>query len=211
MTKIDFSKLAEEFINNPDSPVGLRFQSFANKMMTPPKEVDALLSALVDYKREPTDSNKSSVDACILDWEKMNGPNEPLQMTPDMLSSFKEQAEDIIKSEQRQPPPIDSILELEAIPTDYEYDIAGTFGGIKGVWHTFWAAISSEYTFTAIIPNQAETYSELVKTIRKEFEELLGREMTQPEFDALSVHAMRNSELEGQPALKETVERNRND
>ena len=76
------------------------------------------------------------------------------------------------------------------MPLDVEYDFAKTLGGMKGIWHRLWAALSLDAS--SMFGDSEEVRAESAETIcaiRAELEGMLSREMTDKEFDTLKLDA----------------------
>ena len=68
--------------------------------------------------------------------------------------------------------------------------------GLEGTWHRLWGIISLVFGFG----DDVET-DEGVAAVRAQFEELLGRTMTPPEWDALVAHAKNHHETVVKPSM----------
>jgi hypothetical protein len=94
-------------------------------------------------------------------------------------------------------PPMEEILGLLEPIADDLYDLGWLFG-IKGTWHRLWASVALEWWFNGCCDKDIGIF---VFEIRHEFEELLGRSMTDAEWGKLNALAKAHVEAVIEPLL----------
>lgn len=97
----------------------------------------------------------------------------------------------------REPPRMEDILRLVGPVVDDLYDLGSLFG-IKGTWLRLWGCLVLVWSFGDTSDEMGRTIAE----IRVEFEELLGRIVTDSEWSALGAHAKSHAENVMQPIMK---------
>lgn len=200
----DIDQLIKALIANPDSPAGLGIQSAINKSITPRvKLTDSLTDALVDFEDNPSDDNRVAVTNAIEAWLEGTGLDK---IPEDTLASLEENAREIILSRKRRPPEIETIMAFDTKVIDHEYHIAGTLGGIKGIWHRLWSSISTHHAWKELDPDNAHHYETTTALLKAELEEAIGRSMTETEYTALDKHALNHANTQVIPALKQKFE-----
>ncbi|MGE3342273.1 MAG: hypothetical protein AB7L71_02465 [Vicinamibacterales bacterium] len=189
-----WAAMARELSANPESPVSLRIRSAMNQAMQPRHQaVEQLVAALEALEETDDAQNRAAADAAVQHWEReCHTP-----MEPGVLEDLRREARERVAQRRRAPPPMQSILGELPPTTDVGYEHGLHLEGIAGTWHRLWAAMCLCYSF-GHEPGSDST----VATVRTQFEEALGRAMTQQEFDALAVHAHGHYLREMKPNLK---------
>jgi hypothetical protein len=193
----DFEKikhLLQEFARNPDGPLGLKVQSQLNQVVAPRiAKANAIVQAMMVFDGAPTDANREAINHAIREWEMMDGENNAHRISPEMLHEFETAAKEALIRQRQRPPEMSSILADCGDVTDYEYEVAGLLTGIKGRWHGLWSLISFHYAYVTLGLASEEESSKNIAEVRAEFESLLGRPMTDQEYDRLHRHAIAHS------------------
>ena len=172
--------MARELASNPDSPASLNIMSAVGRAMKPRTQaVDQVVAALEEQLREDGEAQRAALQAAIQYWERECGARER------------------IERKRRQPPDMESILSSRPATTDAGYLLGIHLEGLEGTWHRLWGIISLVFGFG----DDVET-DEGVAAVRAQFEELLGRTMTPPEWDALVAHAKNHHETVVKPGLQ---------
>jgi hypothetical protein len=86
---------------------------------------------------------------------------------------------------------MEDMLGLPTPVVDELYEVLGVLLGIKGTWHRLWGCMAFDHAFRDSI----EDADGVVLELRDEFEELLGRPMTDREWSAVDAHAARHAEI----------------
>lgn len=84
-------------------------------------------------------------------------------------------------------PDMNGILASRPAITDTGYRLGIHLEGVEGTWHRLWAIIA----LTCGLGDDVDQ-DDGVATVRAQFEQVLGREMTQSEWAALVAHARAN-------------------
>lgn len=186
--------MARELASNPDSPASLNIMSAVGRAMKPRTQaVDQVVAALEEQLREDGEAQRAALQAAIQYWERECGA----QMDTSLLGDFQKSARERIERKRRQPPDMESILSSRPATTDAGYLLGIHLEGLEGTWHRLWGIISLVFGFG----DDVET-DEGVAAVRAQFEELLGRTMTPPEWDALVAHAKNHHETVVKPGLQ---------
>ncbi len=119
------------------------------------------------------------------------------QSADPFMVEFQEKAHELVCSRLRRPPKMEEVLGLNENVQDLQYDLAGLLGGLRGTWHRLWASISTRETFAEMGLEPDDT----VDLIRQEFEGMLGRPLSQAEWNTLDAHAQRNYREVMKPTL----------
>jgi hypothetical protein len=185
--------MARELASNPDSPASLNIMSAVGQAMKPRTQaVDQVVAALEEQLREDDEPQRAALQAAIQHWERECGT----PMDTSLLGDFQKTARERIERKRRQPPAIESILSSRPATTDTGYQLGIHLQGLEGTWHRLWGIICLVFGFG----NDVES-DEGVLTVRAQFEELLGRAMTSPEWSALVAHAKHHHETVIKPAM----------
>lgn len=177
-----FERMAEELLKRPEGPAALGFMAKMGRMMQPQTDaINRLVDAIAADLREPSDATAHEVASAKLAYELLTG-NEA---AGDLWAGFVKDAEELNHKARCQPPAIEEILTDTAPISDMGYAIAGDLGGIKGTWHRLWSSISSERFFAGM----GTALESIVPELRAEFEQMLGRAMSEDEWHRLETHA----------------------
>jgi hypothetical protein len=184
--------LAREVATNPDGPIALQAISGINRMMRPRElAIQRLVEALARTILEPGEPARADLEAAKAGWEAACGGT----LDKDLLAGFEKDARALIERRKTQPPDLESILGPLPGRTDYGYDLGLDLGGLRGTWHRLWGSISMAKLFGS---PEGET---LVKDLRLEFEQQLGRAMSEVEWTQLVAHAHRHCDTVSKPML----------
>lgn len=192
--KSDIQRTLEQAIKalaaNPDSPESLQIQSAIRQSVAPvEKAYESIISALV--RLESGDSSPEAMqdfDNAVSIWENVH--KHPLQDSD--LENLKNNARELIKARFKRPPEIEDVLDLQSpLNKDFEYDIVGTLGGLRGVWHRLWGLLSLQERFR--LEGQRDSDESAVLELKSEFEGQLGRELAGREWEDLKEHARRHA------------------
>lgn len=200
---IDWLKRAIKTLSdNPESPESLRIMSNVQRAAQPRIDAsDGLVTALAQQIQNPCAESDLQVVLAQTRWEAACQGN----LDDELLSLFKRDAAELIKRNRCRPPEMTEILDISETPVDYEYTLVGTLGGLQGTWHRLWSSISSARYFAQF--DSSERMCNLQNgnliDLRKEFESMLGREMTVQEWGRLTAHAHRHCDEVMIPAMAE--------
>lgn len=185
--------MARELDRNPDSPASLNIMSAMGKAMrSRTQAADQVVAALEAQLQEDEEKQRTAVQAAIQHWERECGT----QMDNALLQDLQKTARERIDRRRRQPPKMESILSHRPATTDTGYELGIHLHGLEGTWHRLWGIICLAFSFD----NDVES-DKGVQTVRTQFEELLGREMTPTEWNALVAHAKNHHETVIKPAM----------
>ena len=180
--------MARELVERPDGPVALQVQSAVNAALRPhQRAVEGVVNALTRQLQAPSAPGvQAELDAAIARWEAVC----QMVLSDEVLAGMQREAAEAIELRRKQPPAMTLILQpgphgLGSLAgrTDIAYALGLDLGGLQGTWHRLWAAISM--TRHLGLP----AGDDLIPTLRAEFEGLLGRPLTQGEWDALVLDA----------------------
>lgn len=193
----DFLKLLQEAVARPESPAGLHVQSIMTSALKPANDaIVAVIEAIIRHQADASPANAKILNASITKWEALTGQTFDNTVAAD----FNQMASDELRRRRTRPPAMEDILQLtEALDRDYEYEIAGTLGGIRGIWHRMWSSLSMEHA--KIFPEEPGA-ERLSATLRREFEESFGRPLSENEWNDLASHARINAETVVIPHLE---------
>ncbi len=178
--------LARKLVANPDDPASLRLMSAVNGAMRPGAKAAAqVVEALAEQLDAPSERTEAAVDAAVRHWESVcRSP-----MDPEVLSGMKDEAAALVQRRRRRPPPMESIVAGVGEPVDMGYELSLHLNGLRGTWHRLWASIA----LGAMMGERPEQ-EEAVTTVRAQFERLLGRSLSNDEWQLLSAHARDHGE-----------------
>lgn len=184
-------QLAREVATNPDSPTSLRIMSAVNEAMRPGSQAASqVIEALAGQIEAPGERAEAAVAAAVRHWESVCKAS----LAPDVLNGMREDAAALVQRRLRQPPPIESIVAGVGVPVDMGYDLSLHLQGLRGTWHRLWASIA-----LGVMMGESEEQAEAVGTVRKQFEQLLGRSLSPDEWQRLSHHAQAHGQaMQGQ-------------
>jgi hypothetical protein len=183
--------IAQELAKNPDSPASLAIMSSVNRAMRPRQQAsEQLVAALAERLQRPEDPQcQAGVDAAISYWERTC--EAPLG--GHLLAEFEESARNLLRQRAQQPPPLESIVAGVDGRSDVGYQLGVDLNGLRGTWHRLWALIAMEVSFSIADglanPVAAAAMSPAVKTVRDQFEQQLGRALSEQEWCQLVNHA----------------------
>jgi hypothetical protein len=179
---------ARELAKNPDSPASLHIMSAMSKAMAPrQRAIDQVVDALEAQIQNAGEQQAASVSAAIQNWEREFV--EP--MTADRRADLEKEARSRIANRRRRPPSMETVLASPPPTTDTGYHLGVHLEGIQGTWHRLWAMIAMVHSFGNDIH-----IDESVKLVRKQFEDLLGRPMSEQEWQGLVAHAVHHAETQ---------------
>jgi len=180
----NLQRLVRELIERPESPTSLAVQASLERMIRPSEEaIAALIEALALQIEQPGPEADAAVAAAKLQYEAATGqPADPY------LDEFRASAHELLQRRLRRPPKMEEVLGLNSSVQDLQYDRAGLLGGLRGTWHRLWASISSREMFADMGLEPDDT----VDLIRTDFEDQLGRGLSDKEWNTLEAHAVRN-------------------
>lgn len=186
------SRAARELARDPDSPASLRLLSIIRRGMQRYEEaVQRVVVALADQIEQPTAPGaQGRVDAAIANYEAVTGQDS----TPGRTSQFRADAQALVLERWRRPPPLESIITSTLHRSDVAYQMCGDLGGLRGTWHRLWASCSLAYQF-------GDNADEMAAAVLRQFEALLGREMTPEEWVQLQGHAKVHADRANSGAL----------
>ena len=188
-----WAAMARELASNPDSPASLNIMSAVGQAMRPRTQaVDQVVAALEEQLREDGEPQRAALQAAIQYWERECGT----QMDSPLLEDLQKTARERIERKLRRPPSMESILSSRPTTTDTGYQLGIHLEGLEGTWHRLWGIISLAFGFG----DDIET-DEGVAAVRIQFEELLGRTMTSPEWATLVAHAKNHHETVVKPSM----------
>jgi hypothetical protein len=188
-----WTAMARELGRNPDSPASLKIMSAVKQAMGPRSQaVDQVVDALEAQLRQDGEQERAAVQAATQHWERECG----VQMDSTLLEDLKKSAQDRIEHSRRQPPSLESILTSKPQTTDTGYRLGLHLEGLQGTWHRLWGLICLVFSFEKDPRKDAG-----VATMRSQFEELLGRTMSDQEWDALVAHAKNHYETVMKPSF----------
>jgi len=186
-------RLVRELIERPESPTSLAVQASLERMLRPSEEaIAALIEALALQIEQPGPASDAAVATAKVRYQAATD-----QSVDPFIDCFRVKAQELLQSRLRRPPKMEEILGLNRPVNDLQYDLAGLLGGLRGTWHRLWASISSQAMFTEMGLAPDDT----VDLIRTEFEDQLGRPLSQTEWSALEAHAHRNYREIQKPTL----------
>ncbi|MDB5930984.1 MAG: hypothetical protein JWR60_2691 [Polaromonas sp.] len=183
-----WTAMARELVDRPDGPVALQVQSAVNAALRPhQRAVEGVVNALTRQLQAPgAPGVQVELDAAIVRWEAVCQK----VLSEEVLAGMQREAAEAMERRRKQPPAMTLILQpgphgLGSLAgrTDIAYALGLDLGGLQGTWHRLWAAISM--TRHLSLP----AGDDLIPTLRAEFEDLLGRPLTQGEWDALVLDA----------------------
>lgn len=185
--------MARELASNPDSPASLNIMSAVGQTLSPRTQaVDQVVAALEAQLQEDGERQDAAVQAAIQCWERECGT--PMENA--LLADLQKTARERIDRRRRQPPTLESILSNRPATTDTGYRLGIHLEGLEGTWHRLWGIICLVLGFGDDVE-----CDEGVLTVRTQFEKLLGRAMTPPEWNALVAHAKSHHETVVKPSM----------
>lgn len=188
-----WTAMARELASNPDSPASLKILSAVNQAMAPRSQaVDQVVQALEAQLRQDGEQEQAAVQAAVRHWERECGTPMERSLLDDLTRSARQR----IEHARRQPPPMEGILTSRPQTTDTGYKLGVHLEGLHGTWHRLWGMLCLVFSFGDDIANDPG-----VATVRSQFEALLGRTMSAPEWGALVEHAKNHFETVMKPAL----------
>lgn len=151
---------------------------------------EQLVAALAERLQRPDDPHaKEGASAAISYWERTC--EAPLG--GQLLAEFEEAARNLLRSRSQQPPPLESIVAGVEGRSDVGYQLGVHLNGLRGTWHRLWALIAMEVSFSAADGLTAaaatDAMSPAVQTVREQFEQQLGRALSEQEWRQLGDHA----------------------
>jgi len=177
-------RLVRELIERPESPTSLAIQAGLEKMLRPSEDaIGALIEALALQIEQPGPEADAAVAAAKVRYQAVTD-----QSADPFMDDFRRMAQELLQSRLRRPPKMEEVLGLNSPVRDLQYDLAGLLGGLRGTWHRLWASISSREMFADMGLEPDDT----VALIRKDFEDQLGRGLSEKEWNTLEAHAVRN-------------------
>lgn len=186
--------MARELAHNPDSPASLQIMSAMNQAIAPrQRAIDQVVDALESQLQHAGEQQAAAVQAAVQYWEREFAE----RMTPDKLDDLAQEARARIERRRRQPPSMKTILASRPATTDTGYDLGMHMHGLQGTWHRLWGMIATAHSFGNDVH-----IDEGVKLVRKQFQELLGRAMSEQEWQALVDHAVHHADSVMIPSLK---------
>lgn len=188
-----WAALARELARNPDGPVALQVQSAFGRALAPNRQaVQQVLEALGAQLEQDGEPQRAAVAAAIAHWERQTGA----PMDAELLKGLRQEAREAADRRRRQPPAMQEILHAEPTGTDVGYQLGVHLHGLQGTWHRLWASMCLCYSF-----GEDPSTDLTVRTVREQFEKLLGRALEQQEFDALAARARKHYETVMRPQL----------
>jgi phosphoglycolate phosphatase-like HAD superfamily hydrolase len=171
--------MARELSSDPDSPASLRIMSAVNSALRPRAQaVDQLVDALADQEQQPGASADAAVAAALAHWRAACGVSD----AEADLQSLREQARERVDRRKRQPPALESIVEGVRDLPDAGYALGVSLHGLRGTWHRLWAALSLSKSW-------GDLDADVVRVVRLQFEQALGRSLSADEWTKLDEHA----------------------
>ena len=188
-----WAALARELARNPEGPVALQVQAAMGRALAPRQQaVQQVLEALGAQIEQDGEPQRAAVAAAIAHWERQTGA----PMKAELLEGLRQEAREAAELRRRQPPTMQEILHTVPTGTDVGYELGVHLHGLQGTWHRLWASMCLCYSF-GDDPSTEMT----VCTVRKQFEQLLGRSLEPREFDALAARARKHYETVMRPQL----------
>jgi hypothetical protein len=188
-----WAALARELARNPEGPVGLHVQSAMGRVLAPRwQAVEQVLEALGAQIAQEGESQRAAVAAAIAYWERETGA----PMDAELLEELRQEARKSAERRTRQPPAMQNILHAMPAVTDVGYELGVHLHGLQGTWHRLWASMCLCYSF-----GDDPSTESMVRTVRAQFEQLLGRPLEPQEFDALAARARKHYETVMRPRL----------
>lgn len=185
--------MARELATNPDSPASLKIMSIVGQALAPAQAaVEQLIESLAVDLDQSTEQTREAVSAATAYWEKVTRQ----VISPRMRAEFETDARARVERRRNRPPDLHSIIPDASGRTDIGYEQSLHLEGLHGTWHRLWASIAFDFAFPT-----ADGESRAVEEIRRQFEEQLGREMTEQEWAQLSAHAKNHYERVLKPKL----------
>jgi len=186
-------RLVRELIERPESPTSLAIQASLERMLRPSEEaIAAMIEALALQIEQPGPEADAAVAAAKIRYQAVTD-----QSADPFVDDFREKAKELLQSRLRRPPKMEEVLGLDGPVNDLQYNLAGLLGGLRGTWHRLWASISSQAMFAEMGLEPDDT----ADLIRKEFQDQLGRPLSQAEWSTLEAHAHRNYRDVMRPAM----------
>jgi hypothetical protein len=177
-----WAAMARELARNPDSPASLRIMSAVNASLRPRQErVQALMEAIAQQLEQPGPQADAAFEAAKAAWERVCGD----KLSDALADEMRADVERALAQRRRGPPPLESIVAGVAGRTDTGYEHGIHLQGLRGTWHRLWAIIAMGATFGG----DANHHS-AVATVCQQFESMLGRPLSAPEWSALEAHAL---------------------
>lgn len=174
---------ARELAGNPDSPASLKIMSAVGNALRPRAQaVEQVVAALASEMVHAGPRERAAVQAAIQYWHRVSG--EPIG--EEHLQELKKAAKQRIEQPRRRPPAMEDILTSAPATMDTGYQLGVHLEGIQGTWHRLWALIVITLDFESDIDSDSN-----VAVVRAQFESLLGRPMSTPEWCALVEQARR--------------------
>lgn len=189
--------ITRELGRNPDSPASLAILSSVKQAMRPMQQAnEQLVAALADRLQHPGDAHaQSAVTAALSHWERTSGS----AMGEQLLVQFEEAALGLLRRRSQQPPALESIVQGVEGRSDVGYDLGVHLHGLRGAWHRLWAMLTLEHSWGDLGADGHERGS---AEVQRQFEQLLGRKLTEVEWQKLDEHA-RARAADMQPPGKE--------
>lgn len=181
-----WARMARELATNPDSPASLRIMSSMGASLAPRGAAAAQLEQALAHQIEyPGQLADAAVAAAVRHWEAACGGS----MDPQLIDDMRQAAARQLEQRRAGPPPMESILPDVASRSDFGYDHRLHLEGLRGTWHRLWAIIGMESIF-----GDSEEHQQNVAALKAQFEEILGRALTEQEMGALRTHALKHGE-----------------
>lgn len=192
----EFIKLLQEAAERPDSPSGLRVRSFVSSALQPRTDsIIAVVESILRHRADASPVNVNKLNDAIDSWQTITG----LTFDEGIAAEFNELAKKELQRRRTKPPALEDIVHLtKALDRDYEYELAGTLGGVRGIWHRLWSSISLEHA--QLLSDEPED-ERLSSALRKEFEDSFGRPLSESEWNDLVSHARNHAETVLIPSL----------
>lgn len=185
----DLELLIELFLQNPDSPLGLKIQSSVSQALAPRQKIcDDVVSSMVAFEQCPSDDNRVALLRAIERWETMDGEDARRKMPEDIRFGFEQDACAIIEQRKRMPPAMDCFLQVDFEPIDVAYEVVGSLHGVSGSWHRLWASLCRFYQQCSFDTSKSELLSlddACVVEVKRQFETAFGRAITKDEWTLL--------------------------
>lgn len=189
--------IARELANNPDSPASLAILSSVKQALRPMQQAnEQLVRALANRIQHSGDAHaQAAVTAALSHLERISGS----AIGEQMLLEFEEAARGLLRRRAQQPPALESIVHGVEGRSDVGYDLGVHVNGLRGTWHRLWAMLTLEHSWGDLGADGCERGS---TEVRRQFEQLLGRGLTEVEWKKLDGHA-RARAAEMQPTGRE--------
>lgn len=169
--------MARELATNPDSVQSLRIMSAVSSALSPARLAVAQLTEAISLTmQQPGPAADAAFAAAKLHWERACGG--PLQQ--DVVDDIKRDLQAAHARQRNAPPAIESIIDGVQGRTDVGYEHGIHLQGLRGTWHRLFALLRLGAQL-----GEDEEHWKVVAQVRGSFEQLLGRSMTEREWQAL--------------------------